>query len=223
MFRKIFQKKNFVYLAILVLAFCLFLKTRNRQTYNVISTNSKYEWENRDRYSFYKESREYFKYYYKNIDDFKTLNNLVKDEPNLHTLVNFKIRRMPFRQLFLGNARFIVNDYISEKWFAKKDFHAKNKNEIIQYPDVLKEYNLNERKVSEIEKTMKKASIEVINRYDGYVELCWESAIDDTGLDWYSGYLLINDPKLFKAIKSNYRNISQIDDHCYFFYKTINR
>lgn len=70
---------------------------------------------------------------------------------------------------------------------------------------------------------MKKTSIEVIYRYNGYVELCWESPIDDTGLDWYSGYLLVNDLELFKTIKSNYRNISQIDDNCYFFYKTVNR
>src|ERR1035437_2922508 len=163
--KRIIQKKFslktiFVFFILIILV----QKCVNWNTFDVLSTNSEYESSNRDNYSFYNECRVNFKDYFKNINDFKILYNLVSKEPNLYNLVDFKISRMPFRCIILGDAHYIINSYESENWFVKKKFHSKDKDENIEYSKVLEKYNLNKNNISVIEHLMRKTSIEVLNR-----------------------------------------------------------
>lgn len=185
--------------------------------------SSEYNSSNRDKYCFYENCLIDSKNYYENINDFKTLFSLVLKEPNLHNLVEFDISRMPFRCLFLGDAHFIINNYESENWVVKKNFHSKDNDENIDYYKVLEKYNLNKNNISEIEHLMKKTNIEVLTRDSGYIELCWESPIDDSSLDYYPGYLIVENKEIYETIKRNYRQISQIDINCFYFERDVKK
>jgi hypothetical protein len=221
--KNVFKGKIYFYITIFFLFIFIFIKISNWQTYNVLSTDSRHEWRNRENYLFYKECRKQFKYYHKSKKYFNALNNLVRNEPNLHTFVDFKIRHMPFRSLVLGDAYYIINDYESENWFVKKNFHSKSTNENIQYLDLLKKYKFEDGQIFEIDNTMKELGIEVVNRFDGYIELCWESPISDNSLDWYDGYLIVDNIEVVSMVKLNYRYISQIDDNCFYFWRDIEK
>ena len=222
---KSIKQKRFSWKTIFVFFILIILVQRcdDWQTFGVLSTDSEYESSNRDNYSFYNECRIYFKDYYKNIDDFKTLFSLVTKETNLRNLVDFKTSRMPFRSLVLGDAHFIINNYESENWFVKKNFHTKDNEVNIDYSKVLEKYNLNKNNISEIEHLMKKTNIEVLNRDSGYIELSWESPIDDSSLDYYNGYLIVENKEIYESIKRNYWYISQIDNNCFYFWKEVKK
>lgn len=217
--KKFSLKTIFVFLVLILLV----QKCNNWQKFDVQSTDSKYEWENRDNYSFYRECRIRFKDYHKNIYNYKTLTRLATNEKKLGNLVSFKISRMPFRCLISGDAHYIVNDYVSENWFMKKNFHLRDMDESLDYSMVLEKYNLDKNNISEIDQLMRKTNIEVLNRDSGYIELCWESAIDDSSLDWYSGYLIVENKDIYESIEHNYRIISRIDDNCYYFRRDVKR
>jgi len=208
---------------VLIILTYIVQKCDNWYTFDVNKSDSEYNSSSRDNYEFYKESRLCFQDYYKKLNDFKTLYSLATKEPNLHNLVDFKISRLPFRCLILGDAHYIINDYESENWFFKNYFHSKDKDENINYSKVIEKCNLNGNNISEIEHLMKTTNIEVLNRDSGYIELCWESPIDDSSLDWYSGYLIVENKEIYENIKRNYWYISQIDINCFYFWKDVKK
>lgn len=217
--KKFSWKTIFLFLILLLLV----QKCDHWKTFDLLSTDSEYESSTWDNYNFYKECRIYFKNYYKNIVDFKTLFCLVKNETNLHNLVYFKISRMPFRSFIVGDSHYIINNFESDNWFVKKDFHTKGNEESIDYSKVLEKNNLNKNNLSEIEHLMKKTNIEVLTRDSGYIELCWESPIDDSSLDYFDGFLIVENKEIYESIKLNYWYISQIDNNCFYFRKCVKR
>jgi hypothetical protein len=218
-------KRPFKYILIVILPILFIVVFNEWNAFKFINAILTFGSENRNYYSRYEsfmdESRIRFIEFHKNKNKFYELSNLVVNESHLHVYAHFRLLTMPLNYFIRGVGRMIINDYLSNGLFFNRYFYSLDRKRRVTYKELLISNGIDRVNIKKIDSIMHKLAIEVIHHYPEYIELCWDSPVDDEGLDSFEGYLLIRDTQVFENIRDDYRYLSRIDDKCYYFLKDV--